>query len=238
MDGDSAISLEELLRSRDVRVEHQRELLTRFPGASLICFTVILPGSVKRDVRSLKVAKAGVDALSQTFRNDFLKDKTDMKDKTDKTEGSQAKIRVHGHSTPQPCPSDLPSCHSGFPSCHSERSEESPVLYQEERDLATGFEAYLVVSMPPEQAKKLCCDIEDTHPLGRLMDIDVIVDSSTSPGMTEELSVRPLGRADIGRPERRCLLCGKPARECMRAHAHTQEEIQSAINVILSKSAE
>lgn len=193
MDGDSAISLEELLRSRDVRVEHQRELLTRFPGASLICFTVILPGSVKRDVRSLKVAKAGVDALSQTFRNDFLKDKTD---KTDM------------------------------------------ILYQEERDLATGFEAYLVVSMPPEQAKKLCCDIEDTHPLGRLMDIDVIVDSSTSPGMTEELSVRPLGRADIGRPERRCLLCGKPARECMRAHAHTQEEIQSAINVILSKSAE
>lgn len=185
--------MEELLRSRDVRVEHQRELLTRFPGASLICFTVILPGSVKRDVRSLKVAKAGVDALSQTFRNDFLKDKTD---KTDM------------------------------------------ILYQEERDLATGFEAYLVVSMPPEQAKKLCCDIEDTHPLGRLMDIDVIVDSSTSPGMTEELSVRPLGRADIGRPERRCLLCGKPARECMRAHAHTQEEIQSAINVILSKSAE
>ena len=175
--------MEELLRSRDVRVEHQRELLTRFPGASLICFTVILPGSVKRDVRSLKVAKAGVDALSQTFRNDFLKDKTD---KTDM------------------------------------------ILYQEERDLATGFEAYLVVSMPPEQAKKLCCDIEDTHPLGRLMDIDVIVDSSTSPGMTEELSVRPLGRADIG----------KPARECMRAHAHTQEEIQSAINVILSKSAE
>lgn len=112
------------------------------------------------------------------------------------------------------------------------------ILYQEERDLATGFEAYLVVSMPPEQAKKLCCDIEDTHPLGRLMDIDVIVDSSTSPGMTEELSVRPLGRADIGRPERRCLLCGKPARECMRAHTHTQEEIQSAINVILSKSAE
>lgn len=193
MDGDSAISLEELLRSRDVRVEHQRELLTRFPGASLICFTVILPGSVKRDVRSLKVAKAGVDALSQTFRNDFLKDKTDTIDM---------------------------------------------ILYQEERDLATGFEAYLVVSMPPEQAKKLCCDIEDTHPLGRLMDIDVIVDSSTSPGMTEELSVRPLGRADIGRPERRCLLCGKPARECMRAHAHTQEEIQSAINVILSKSAE
>lgn len=185
--------MEELLRSRDVRVEHQRELLTRFPGASLICFTVILPGSVKRDVRSLKVAKAGVDALSQTFRNDFLKDKTD---KTDM------------------------------------------ILYQEERDLATGFEAYLVVSMPPEQAKKLCCDIEDTHPLGRLMDIDVIVDSSTSPGMTEELSVRPLGRADIGRPERRCLLCGKPARECMRAHAHTQEEIQSSINVILSKSAE
>lgn len=193
MDGDSAISLEELLRSRDVRVEHQRELLTRFPGASLICFTVILPGSVKRDVRSLKVAKAGVDALSQTFRNDFLKDKTDTIDM---------------------------------------------ILYQEERDLATGFEAYLVVSMPPEQAKKLCCDIEDTHPLGRLMDIDVIVDSSTSPGMTEELSVRPLGRADIGRPERRCLLCGKPARECMRAHAHTSEEIQSAINVILSKSAE
>ena len=63
----NAISLEQLLLSRDRRVEHQRELLEKFSGASLICFTVMLPGPVKRDWRSLIIADAGVVAIRQSF---------------------------------------------------------------------------------------------------------------------------------------------------------------------------
>ena len=73
-------------------------------------------------------------------------------------------------------------------------------------------------SMPALEAKRLCCSIEDGHPLGRLMDIDVIVEG------------KPLSREDIGLAARHCLLCEKPARECMRAHNHSPEEIQDTID--------
>ena len=89
--------------------------------------------------------------------------------------------------------------------------------------MVTGFEAYFVVDMQPEEAKRICCGIEDSHPLGRLMDMDVIVDG------------KPLSRGDIGLPERRCLVCENPARLCMRAHTHSQEEIQDAINALFKE---
>ena len=42
------------------------------------------------------------------------------------------------------------------------------------RDFNTGFEAFLLTSLGEEDAKRLCVGIEEEHPLGRLMDIDVI----------------------------------------------------------------
>ena len=81
------------------------------------------------------------------------------------------------------------------------------------KDLETGFEAYLAVNLPPRLVKTLCCEIEDTHPLGRLMDIDVV----------------GVDRAAIGRPPRKCLLCGNEVRYCMRAKTHTTEELLEKI---------
>jgi len=89
------------------------------------------------------------------------------------------------------------------------------------RDLETGFEAYLVTPITPGPAKKALCAIEDTHPLGRLFDMDVI----TKDG--------PMSRSSIGLEPRKCLLCGNEARVCMRSHAHTQEELLSKINQML-----
>ena len=160
------ITLDQLLASRDARVEHQMELAEKFPRASLICLTVMLPGPVKRDWRSLAIAHAGVDAIHYSATH---------------------------------------------------------ILFEEERVLETGFEAYFVVDVPVLEAKRLCCQIEDSHPLGRLMDIDVLRPPIGS-GMTS-----PVSRTEIGLPERRCLLCDKPARECMRAHTHTREELEDKI---------
>ena len=185
------ITLDQLLASRDARVEHQMELAEKFPRASLICLTVMLPGPVKRDWRSLAIAHAGIDALHAVFGG-------------------------NGSGMDTPCSA----------ACHSERAqrvEESHLLFSEERDLDTGFEAYFVVDVPVLEAKRLCCQIEDSHPLGRLMDIDVLR-SPIGSGMTS-----PVSRTEIGLPERRCLLCDKPARECMRAHTHTREELEDKI---------
>ena len=88
----------------------------------------------------------------------------------------------------------------------------------EVRDLETGFEAYLLTNLPPLEAKRIACRIEDTHPLGRLMDIDVIVNEA------------PVSRSEIGLEPRRCLLCDNEARYCMRARTHTTGELLEKIS--------
>ena len=92
-----------------------------------------------------------------------------------------------------------------------------------ERDLVTGFEAYALTDAETTEAKLQACLIEDTHPLGRLFDIDVINHDGV-----------PVARQDVGRPPRRCLVCGREARYCMRARSHSQEEIWDKINNLVA----
>jgi len=118
-------------------------------------------------------------------------------------------------------------------------------LYEDVRDLETGFEAFYIVPESPEEAKRRCCEIEDTHPWGRLMDIDVILpaanpaDNATpatlaTPAGTPAAAA-PLSRAALGLPERKCLLCDRPARECIRARTHSLTELQARIDALLSE---
>ncbi|MBO4605941.1 MAG: citrate lyase holo-[acyl-carrier protein] synthase [Bacteroidales bacterium] len=189
------ITLEQLLDSRDRRVQHQSELLSAFPGCSLICLTVQLPGPVKRSPDSLVIGGAGLAALMGVFG--------------------------------------------------------SVLRHAQVRDLETGYEAYLLVPLPALEVKKRCCKIEDEHPLGRLMDIDVIAEISPRACFTppicnwrgprslgrDDISVvipsgakePPISRSDIGLSPRRCLLCSREARYCMRAHTHTTEELLAKI---------
>ena len=197
-------------------MERQRELLESNPDLSLLCLTVQLPGPVKRDERTLVVARAGVEAIRDSFK---------------------------------------------------------PV-FEELRDLETGFEGFFLVSMTPGEAKRLACQIEDTHPLGRLMDIDVITSISSTPlrplgGLRgvplrlpeslrsapvpqppahsvilseaselpktpSDIAPQPLGREVLGLPPRKCLLCGRPARECMRSRAHKTEELLAKISEMVA----
>ncbi len=171
------VTLEQLLQSRDNRAKHQKDLLGKNPGRSLLCMTVQLPGAEKRNATSLKIARAGVEAIREAF---------------------------------------------------------SPE-YEELRDLETGYEGYFLVSLPAPDAKRLACRIEDTHPLGRLMDIDVLVKQAEenyflcSSPKNQFSSVGCLSRSDIGLEPRKCLLCGNEVRYCMRAKTHTTEELLARI---------
>lgn len=164
------ITLHELLASRDARHATQQKLLAEHSGKTLVCLTVVMPGSVKRNHQSLCVAHAAVEAMREAFH---LNDMSD--------------------------------------------TEREVVLT--ERDLNTGYEAYLITPLPLLEAKRIAVTIEDTHPLGRLFDIDVI----NSDGI-------PVARNDIGEKPRRCLVCEHEARYCMRMRWHTQEEIWAKIN--------
>lgn len=101
------------------------------------------------------------------------------------------------------------------------------ICRKEERDLETGYEVFFLIQMPMVDVKRMSCEIEDTHPLGRLFDIDVI-----------DEDVSPVPRSSIGKVGRKCLLCDKEARYCMRNHTHSREELQQKIQQMIDAYAQ
>lgn len=160
------ITLDQLLASREERASFQKELLKSYPGKTLVCLTVIMPGKVKRNLQSLIVAQAALTALVSSFGDSMLK--------------------------------------------------------LEVRDRQTGYEAYLETTLSHGEAKRKTCSIEDTHPLGRLFDLDVI-----------DADGVPISRETIGLNPRKCLICDNEARYCMRNRTHTLSELSARIDEMI-----
>lgn len=70
--------------------------------------------------------------------------------------------------------------------------------------------------------KKLTVQIEETHPFGRLYDIDVY-------GMDG----KGISRQELGLPVRKCLICDKDAKICGRSRSHSVEELQQKVYEII-----
>ena len=66
------ITLNELLASRDARHATQQKLLAEHSGKTLVCLTVVMPGSVKRNQQSLTAAHAAVEAMRKAFGQEQL----------------------------------------------------------------------------------------------------------------------------------------------------------------------
>ena len=194
------ITLHELLASRDARHATQQKLLAEHSGKTLVCLTVVMPGSVKRNHQSLTVAHAAVEAMRKAFAVKENKGLSPL--------------------TPLENPENLEPLENPVPL-------ESPAPTLLELDLETGYEAYLITPMPLLEAKRIAVNIEDTHPLGRLFDIDII----NADGV-------PVSRDAIGEKPRRCLVCDHEARYCMRIRWHTQEEIWAKINEMVDSYVE
>ena len=90
------------------------------------------------------------------------------------------------------------------------------------RDRQTGYEAYMETTLSNEEAKQKTCIIEDTHPLGRLFDLDVIDNDGV-----------PVSRESIGQSPRKCLICDNEARYCMRNRTHTLNELSAKIDEMI-----
>lgn len=100
-------------------------------------------------------------------------------------------------------------------------------LYAHTYDLPTGPEGYWCVDTSPVECKRLCCAIEESHPLGRLLDIDVIPPAGV-----------PVSRTSLGLPQRGCLVCGGVAADCVSRQMHSLKEVQCAIAGLLRLSRE
>ena len=97
------------------------------------------------------------------------------------------------------------------------------IMYSTLKDNITGPEGFFAVDMEASRLKALAAQIEETHPLGRLMDIDVI-----------GVDFAPVSREALGLPQRRCLVCGRPGAACARSRAHGLDDLNARIGRIIS----
>ena len=95
------------------------------------------------------------------------------------------------------------------------RAGGSARLLEERLEKAGPCAFYQVEGISPLDAKRALCSVEDGVFLGRLLDLDLLPESG------EKLS-----RQEIGRPPRRCLLCGGGAAVCGRSRRHPVEQLQ------------
>lgn len=89
------------------------------------------------------------------------------------------------------------------------------VLHYEEQILPTGCEGYYIVDAPAEILKQRTVQIEDSAPVARLFDMDVL-----------DCNGRKLERSALGYPPRKCLICKQPAHICGRSRAHNVQQLQ------------
>ena len=77
----------------------------------------------------------------------------------------------------------------------------------------------MAVHGKPYEIKKAALSIEDKHPLGRLVDIDVYSQGSG------------ISRKDLNMPPRKCFICEDSAHNCARSRKHSLEEIEEFIKL-------
>ena len=82
-----------------------------------------------------------------------------------------------------------------------------------------------LIAAPPEAVKRLAVSLEDSEPLARLFDIDVL-----------DREGRKLSREDFSLPPRRCLLCEETAVVCARSRAHRVEALFSRCESLLREA--
>jgi holo-ACP synthase len=92
------------------------------------------------------------------------------------------------------------------------------VLLEAPLSAPTGPEVLYAVRAEAPALKRDMVALEETHPLGRLWDLDVIAPEGGS-----------ISRRTLGLGPRRCLVCGAPAHECARAGRHPLPELMAAI---------
>ena len=171
-----AVSVEDMMISRDERVHAQNEFLIKAASFStpltLLSFGMNIPGAVKQ---------------TPLIRNGFLFGKARI----------QELLKREGFSC----------------------------LLTRELRRVSGDSWLCLIAAPPEAVKRLAVSLEDSEPLARLFDIDVL-----------DREGRKLSREDFSLPPRRCLLCEEAAVVCARSRAHSVEALFSRCETLLREA--
>lgn len=94
------------------------------------------------------------------------------------------------------------------------------ILQTNIKSRASGYEAQIALDEDAIKVKKSVVQIEENHPLGRFMDIDIIDNEK-----------KQISRSDICATPRRCFLCENDAKICARSRKHPLEELLLYIHI-------
>ena len=94
------------------------------------------------------------------------------------------------------------------------KSENIPIIYYETIHLKTGTEAYIIIDCDANRIKSITVKIENTHPLGRVFDIDIF-----------DASGQQIKREVIGDKKRTCVICGGNTEICRHKNSHPIHEV-------------
>lgn len=169
------VTLGDMMEARENRAAFQRELLTKYPEASLLSATMNIPGPVKNTPALEKPFISLVETVRKELKDFFI-------------------IETNYFSR------------------------------------KTGLEFFLLAEISPELLKRKMVAIEEQHPQGRLVDLDVL--------WLKNDMLQSISRQDLGSPTRRCLICDKDAKICGRARTHTIEQMQAKIANIIERGKE
>ena len=101
-----------------------------------------------------------------------------------------------------------------------------PVIHRQLYRQQTGWEAFYIVDMPAQELKKLTLEIENTDPIGRLFDMDVI-----------DTDGKKISREELGYPRRTCLICNNDAYLCAGRRSHNLSQLQDRTGFLLYLAA-
>lgn len=101
------------------------------------------------------------------------------------------------------------------------------VLHYEEQILPTGCEGYYIVDASAALLKERTVQIEDSAPVARLFDMDVL-----------DWDGRKLERGELGYAPRKCLICNQSAHICGRSRAHSVKVLQQRTLALLQNAME
>ncbi len=101
--------------------------------------------------------------------------------------------------------------------------KKQKIIHAQTSYTAEGLIFYLSIDRDIRELKKICVDIETSHPLGRLMDIDVMDTRGQ------------ISRRELNLSPRKCFLCDEDAHLCVRNQTHTPDDIDRYILSVFRK---
>lgn len=109
---------------------------------------------------------------------------------------------------------NLPECKRVMFVMHKELMKRLPFHRSQSFHSQDGdYILYMLSHEDGKQIKELAIDLEETHPLGRYIDIDVYTQNQA------------ISRKDLGFESRACVLCDNKAFFCMQSNAHSLDEV-------------